>query len=97
MIVYVSIGNSDDKLTQRQWAEFCADVDNAVDSMAHAVHGAWFSLSDSMWQNACWCFEPDKDRIGILKRYLAQTAKRYSQDSVAWAEVKATEFLGGGQ
>ncbi len=70
MIVYISIGNSDDKLTQREWSEFVADVDRslrwwcnenastaALNSPAGRIHGHWLSASDSPWQNACWCVE----------------------------------------
>jgi hypothetical protein len=41
MIVYVSIGNSDDKLTQREWSMFCLAVDEALSLTPK--HGVWFS------------------------------------------------------
>jgi hypothetical protein len=42
--VYLSIGNSDDKLTQAEWAEYVADMAGAVVCRAKQVHGTWFSL-----------------------------------------------------
>jgi len=60
MIVYISIGNSDDKLTQAQWHEFVREVDDLL--VTRTVHGRWFAAPDVPWQNACWCieFEPDQ-------------------------------------
>lgn len=44
MIVYVSIGNSDDKLTQESWADFIEAVD---DNLPIKRHGVWFSAATS--------------------------------------------------
>lgn len=96
MIVYVSIGNSDDKLTQREWAMFVGAVHDLfhrnVDRHDVTVHGRWLSEPSTPWQNACWCVEftdpePFKSALGRL-------AVQFGQDCIAWAEVKDTEFLG---
>ena len=89
MIVYISIGNSDDKLTQAQWCEFVQTVEESLES--YPLHGVWFSRPDARWQNACWCAEipaiaPD------LRRELRQIAAEFNQDSITWAEAR-TEFL----
>lgn len=100
MVVYVSIGNSDDKLTQGDWATFYSAVGDVIDRTARVVHGAWVSVSTDPWQNACWCFEvasdpdPDYDKARWLRGQLANLAKAYEQDSIAWAQVSSTEFLG---
>lgn len=74
MIVYICIGNSDDKLTQAEWAQYVEAVDAALGvhrngnrwfaSTAHRthVHGRWFAAPDVPWQSACWCIEFDYDR-----------------------------------
>lgn len=102
MIVYISIGNSDDKLSQADWSAFVRDVDNYVDFVcdggAATVHGRWFSASDAAYQNACWCvaFVDDDhlgSRAGWLRDNLPALAKTYRQDSIAWAEA-TTEFIG---
>lgn len=105
--VYVSIGNSDDKLTQAEWADFYTEVDATLRGYSEAVHGAWTSASTSRWQNANWCIEiqPDKilkirmpydrrdvDTESLLRERLGQLAARYRQDSIAWAEA-TTEFI----
>lgn len=92
--VYISIGNSDDKLSQADWSAFRATVDQLIRRVAHQVHGAWISPSADPWQNACWCvvLVPGTD-ITWLRGQLANTAKAYEQDSIAWAEAPTTEFL----
>lgn len=93
LTVYVSIGNSDDKLSQAEWAAFHSAVGQVIRRVAHVVHGAWMSGSADPWQNACWCvvLVPGSD-IAWLRGQLANLAKAYEQESIAWAEAK-TEFL----
>jgi len=92
MTFYISIGNSDDKLTQKEWAEFVGDVDMAIVEAEPILHGRWFSRSDSPWQNACWCIQLSSG-VDKLRRRLGDLAHKYRQDSVAWAEAPVTEFL----
>lgn len=92
MIYYVSIGNSDDKLSQRDWAAFYVEVDEILRWYATTIHGAWMSESVSPWQNACWRVEFLADPAEA-KTKLAECAARFNQDSIAWATVNATEFL----
>lgn len=99
MIVYISIGNSDDKLSQAEWSTFVSQVDRYIESATDGhdgeVHGRWFSASDAPWQNACWCVEFHADDVAsTLRGRLPVVAASFGQDSIAWAEVKTTEFLG---
>lgn len=96
-IYYVSIGNSDDKLTQREWAMFVEDMDNLLEVNEFTIHGRWFSAPDRGFQNACWCFEETGSiQVGAWFRDgLAQFARRYRQDSIALAMAQ-TEFIGDG-
>lgn len=90
--VYVSIGNSDDKLSQADWSEFWGRVHHRVGS-APKVHGMWTSQSTWRWQNACWCIEVRDDYVDTLKAELRKLAKEFRQDSIAWAPAQV-EFLG---
>lgn len=97
--VYISIGNSDDKLPQLEWAQFARAVDQAVTDAARwvgtQVHGRWYSLPTEPWQNACWCVDIDPAMTSViedLRNALAQMAGEWGQDSIAWAEA-TTEFL----
>lgn len=94
--VYSSIGNSDDRLTQARWSEFHALFAAAVRDYATAVHGSWLSVPADPWQNACIAFDVHANDAGDLKRELRMLAAQYGQDSIAWAEVVGTEFLGPG-
>lgn len=102
--VYVSIGNSDDKLTQAEWSLFYEATDKALRSAASTVHGQWASDPTSPWQNACWCLTivpnqqvitwagEQKKQIDWVRERLAQLAHTYCQGSIAWAEA-VTEFI----
>ncbi len=90
--IYASIGNSDDKLTQRQWADLVEEFFDGIAQAAEQIHGAWFSAPDSPFQNACCCFEIGGPSAAELKISLAETAHAYDQDSIAWA-VAQTEFI----
>lgn len=93
MTFYISIGNSDDKLSQQEWAEFVTEVHDAIDGSGAQVHGRWSSYPDAPWQNACWCIELTTAKVSWLRRCLATLAQKYRQDSIAWAEAPVTEFL----
>lgn len=97
MIVYISIGNSDDKLTQVQWNDFCTEMDYVLDQAPRHAHGKWFSEPRSIYQNACWCIDMPDSEVGTqeLVERLRRLAKKYRQDSIAWAEVAQTIFIEG--
>lgn len=92
--IYISIGNSDDRLTQKEWAAFLKVADSTITSEANVRHGNWFSAPRSEFQNACWCAQVHIIRIPRLKARLAKLAVKFKQDSIAWAEAPRTEFLG---
>jgi hypothetical protein len=92
--VYVSIGNSDDKLSQARWSEFHGKVNEAVRDRALTVFGDWVSPSSDPWQNACIAFGIDYDDVPFLKSELRELAAKFGQDAVVWAEVRLTEFVG---
>ncbi len=93
MIVYASIGNSDDKLSQEEWSNFVQYFRSEVLEWADTIHGSWFSEPDAPYQNACWCME--FDRIIDAERAMQEAIAlrmQYRQDSVAWA-VAVTKFV----
>lgn len=99
MIIYITVGNSDDKLSQLDWSCFTARIDHAVTEAAKhdgvQVHGRWYSLPTEPWQNACWCvdFAPDLfDAFHKLKAACVAAGKHFRQDSIAWS-IAATQLL----
>ncbi|MFC6021499.1 hypothetical protein ACFP2T_35690 [Plantactinospora solaniradicis] len=93
MTVYVSVGNSDDKLSQLRWSALVDDVSKVVYDHASKTHGLWYSQPASRFQNACWCFDITPEKKPPAQRLLGLLAVQYSQDSIAWAEAPETEFL----
>ncbi len=92
MTVHISIGNTDNKLTQQEWSRFCREVDGRVTYWAPIVHGAWYSLPNAPWQNAVWAFDPPSDPAALaqLLTALRGAANHYDQDSIAWNESETT-------
>lgn len=90
--VYASIGNSDDKLTQAEWAEYIAGFIATIDHYADRIHGQWFSAPDSPFQNSCVCFEIEPDKKRGLAPELMKLVADYGQESIAWAEA-TTAFI----
>lgn len=91
--IYASIGNSDDKLTQKQWAAFTDEFVQSITDLAEQFHGVWFSETTSEFQNMCVCFEIGEGAERELRSQLVRLRADYLQDSLAWAEVPQTEFL----
>ena len=92
LTIYVSIGNSDDKLTQDDWCHYCICVDTEIRMTVPTIHGEWYSKSAAPWQNMCICFEIPANQADALKQALRIIAAEHCQDSIAWA-VADTEFL----
>lgn len=86
---YVSIDNSDDKLSQGEWHSFCTTLEDVIHNYSTWIYGKWYSASNSIWQNMCISFEIEemmntfKERLGIL-------ASRYRQDAIALSIVEKT-------
>lgn len=90
--VALLIGNSDDKLSQARWFDFVSDVNVSVRTRASHMHFHGAPPTTDMWQNACWVFEILSERVDACKRQIAEIAKTYGQDGVAWLEGH-TEIL----
>ena len=93
-IVYVSIGNSDGKLSHAEWAEFyalAAELFSPAQGFVKTIHGAWHSLPAQPWVNACWCVEFDRiTAMNAVMVALQALADKYRQDWIAWAVAETT-------
>jgi len=93
----VQIGNSDDKLTQKEWSNFVRDLERDFGKLMSEVHFSGSSPSNAMWQNFCMVAVVDEVyiRAGLgwesfreyidyaIKPTLAVLCQRYKQDSIA--------------
>lgn len=91
--VYVSIGNSDDKLSQLHWSEFARDFRRAMTNHASTIYGVWLSAPDAAYQNMCIAAGVRPGIVDVLRGELTEMRGYYHQDSVAWAIVGETEFI----
>lgn len=91
--VYIGIGNSDNKLSQQEWARFCAGIDGYIRSVATQFLGEWHSLPNAAWQNAEYAAVVPADRMDDVRTVLGRYRDQYRQDSIALAVVDRTEFI----
>lgn len=90
--ITVQIGNSDDKLTQKQWAEFVSNTIYWITKFCSEIHFSSGSPSNSPWQNYSITFEIDDSKIVWVKENLIELRKKYNQNSIAWMECN-TDFI----
>ena len=91
--ITILIGNSDDKLTQKEWSSFYNEVNVLTVIHTTTTHFAGASMPDKPWQNACWVVDVSKThQHAILKEHLDGLRKKYRQDSIAWVEGE-TKFI----
>jgi hypothetical protein len=81
--VCLQIGNSDDKLSQPQWAAYVFRVGEHVGNYARERHFFGGSETYARWQNVCWVFVMEEQRLDALRRHLQLTREFYQQDSIA--------------
>jgi len=96
MLYYITIGNSDDKLSQQRWAEFCQQVDRHLKGAVFLRHFHGYSLPNAAWQNAIWAIEINDASdalVDAVKEGLRRLADQFKQDSIAWTQAPFTEFL----
>lgn len=94
MTVVIQIGNSDNKLTQNEWAHFCVAAQLAIAPNVIRLHFKGGSDWDAAWQNACWVCELGSNSIDKLKSELSTLCRQFSQDSIA-ITCGETEFITG--
>jgi hypothetical protein len=85
VIIYASVGNSDDRLTQWEWHEYVTAFMDLVHAATEIVHGEWFSAPAAPYQNACICFEVTPRAALALQQSMSALARKYRQESIAWA------------
>ena len=84
--ITIQIGNTDDKLKQKEWASFVMNMHNAILRNCAAVHFFGGSTTWEQWQNVAWVVECNLDSVAVLKIAVENTRRAYFQDSAAWTE-----------
>lgn len=85
--LYVTIGNSDDTLTQKRWADYIREVDSALEEWGQHRWGVWHSAPDKPFQSACWGIEVEDatGELQALRMDLDVIRERFHQKSIAFA------------
>jgi len=86
--ITILIGNSDDKLTQKEWSLYVDEVDHAIrvkvySNSEHSLHLTGAPETSSPYQNYCWVAVLTEPAIEELKETLSKIRKEYRQDGVA--------------
>lgn len=93
-LVYVTIGNSDDRLTQQKWCRFVSRTTAVIYTYATQVYGCWHSESAGPFQSACFGFDIAEGSMAPLRTALESLRISFEQDSIAWA-VATPEMVQG--
>lgn len=82
----LSIGNTDNKLSQQDWNRFVAAMDGVVNKAAKAVHFFGGPSTWMKWQNVAWIAEiQDEDTHIAMSRLMGEVRElreEFGQDSV---------------
>ena len=91
--VAILIGNSDDRLTQAQWANYVNTMRHQISRHVEEIHCESLTASDSSRQSACFVVSTmnTASKSG-LRSAVIQVRRQFNQDSVAWLEGK-TELI----
>ena len=84
--ITIQIGNSDDKLTQTRWKEYCNQIHECIRIWGEEIHFSAPSVGWADWQNAAWVFTCKDLHIPDLRLGVSIIRKDFQQDSVAWTE-----------
>lgn len=82
MLISIQAGNSDNKLSQQEWARFVASLNMLIESFQTARHFFGGSITWAEWQNVCWVVEVETEELDDLKRKLTCCRATFQQDSV---------------
>lgn len=93
--ITIQIGNSDNKLTQKEWNIFCETINGLLFYEKENINLQFSggSPTNAPWQNFCWVFTCAKYRtIKTLCKNISEVGKSWNQDSIAWTEGE-TQFI----
>ena len=91
MTMTIQFGNSDDKLTQAQWADYVRAVRNAVSLHGDQIYFLGYPPGCEPWQNCCIVCLVSLERDKLIE-HLTTIRKHFRQDSIAITEG-VTNFL----
>lgn len=91
--IIVQIGNTDNKLSQQDWAKFCNEIHLGIMSLSGEIHFSAPSVGWADWQNSAWIFSVEDHIVEFIKLSFISIRKKYLQDSLAWMICNEAEFI----
>lgn len=93
--VLISAGNSDDKMTQREWSAMCAELISIARAFGVRYLGDWYSAPAVPYQNMCVAFDMSAAPNALMGLYvvLEPVREKYRQDAIA-VLAGTTTFVG---
>lgn len=79
--VVISIGNSDNKLTQIEWSDFVGEIRTAIEQVNATVHFFGGASTWEQWQNVAWVIDVKPKDVDKFLHVVQRTRKKYRQDS----------------
>lgn len=90
--ICILIGNSDNKLSQNEWAHFVVYAKQAIESFVCHIHFNGGPETSAPWQNWCWVCECVPENVTMVEVALRRVRAAYKQDSIA-VLVGDTQFI----
>jgi len=78
--ITVSIGNTDNRLTQQEWSDFVIEM-YAISQKFGKVHFFGGSPNWERWQNAAWIVEPETKTINVFLSAISELRMKWKQES----------------
>jgi hypothetical protein len=88
---YITIGNSDNKLSQSDWARFMDRVRLACEAYSRQVFIIGYSAANSRYQNMIISGACMPSGIDVLRSILRTLAHQYTQDAIAFTVVDSAD------
>lgn len=86
--VVIIAGNSDNKLTQREWCNFVNTLSKAIAIDATGTEFNGGPCTAAPFQNYCWVIGIDDLAAAHLRTEIRLIRENFGQDAVAWIEGK---------
>ncbi len=90
--ITLQLGNTDNKLTQQEWAEFVRRMRGVIESHEVTIHFFGAPPNWEPWQNVAWVLDCEEGILPDLKAAIRELRSGFRQKSVAWTEG-VTEFI----
>lgn len=84
MTLYITIGNTDNKLDQQCWHTFTQHLYSLMLFHCHTIHGEFHTQSNTPYQSCCMSGELNEELdLENIENSVSILARNFNQDSIA--------------